>query len=193
VRLLRNVSGMWLLEECRRSWAQADGSATPIETLLSAAEQAPAHQAIFDVDAAALAAPGQDQDTIARHLVGRWDGSRGAVVRTILESLVTRLAQRAAELDLLLGAPRPTLHVVGGASRMALVMQWLADATDKTVIAGPAEATALGNALVQLRTLGAVPDIAAGRQLVARLPEVRRFTPRGDRTRWLQQAEGLAS
>ena len=193
VRLLRNVSGMWLLEECRRSWAQADGSAAPIQSLVEAAEQAPAHQAIFDVDAAELAAPGQDQDTIARHLVGRWDGSRGAVVRTILESLVTRLAQRAAELDLLLGVPRPTLHVVGGASRMALVMQWLADATGKTVIAGPAEATALGNALVQLRTLGAVPDIAAGRQLVALLPEVRRFTPRGDRTRWLQQAERLAS
>lgn len=192
VRLLRNVSGMWLLEECRRAWSNADGQPVPIEELLSAAEQAPGYQAIFDVDAPQLAAPGQDQRSIERHLVGSWDGSRGGVVRTILESLVTRLAQRADELDQLLGAPRPILHVVGGASRMAPVMQWLADATGKTVIAGPAEATALGNALVQLRTLGAVPDIAAGRHLIAQLPEVRRFTPAADRQRWLQQAARLA-
>lgn len=192
LRLLRNVSGMWLLEECRRAWSQDDGTSLPIDLLVAAAEQVPGHQAIFDVDAAELAVPGQDQRSIERHLVGRWDGSRGSVVRTILESLVTRLAQRATELDELLGAPRPILHVVGGASRMATVMQWLADATGKTVVAGPAEATALGNAMVQLRTLGAVPDIAAGRQLIARLPQVRRFTPTGDRQRWLQQAERLA-
>ena len=193
VRLLRNVSGMWLLEECRRSWTQADGVNTSVTTLLEAAELAPAHQAVFDVDDPDLAAPGQDEHTIAQHLIGRWDGSRGAVVRTILESLVTRLAQRAAELDALLGAPRPILHVVGGASRMSVVMQWLADATGKTVVAGPAEATALGNALVQLRTLGAVSDISAGRRCIAQLPEVRTFLPQGDRHQWEQQGERLAA
>ncbi len=191
VRLLRNVSGMWLLEECRRAWAQTDTGSTSIESLIHAAEQAPAHQAIFDVDLPELAAPGQDQHTIEPHLIGTWDGRRGSVVRTILESLVIRLAQRAVELDNLLGAPRPILHVVGGASRIAPLMQWLADATGKTVVAGPAEATALGNALVQLRTLGSVLDIADGRRIIASLPQVRTYLPVNSPGAWQIQAERL--
>lgn len=193
VRLLRNVSGMWLLEECRRRWAEQDGFEPPVPDLLAAAEQAPAFAAVFDVDAPDLAHPGQGPETIAPHVVGHWDGSRGAVVRTILESLVVRLAARARELDVLLGAPRPVLHVVGGASRMTVLMQWLADATGKSVVAGPVEATALGNAVVQWRTAGAVADLAEARALIARMPEIRTYEPRGDDRPWVELAERLAT
>jgi len=192
VRLLRNVSGMWLFEECRRAWASEDGVEPSVPDLLAAAEHAPAFAAIFDVDAPGLASPGQRPDTIAPYLVGAWDGSRGSVVRAILESLVVRLTQRAVEIEGLLGGARPVLHVVGGASRMALLMQWLADATGKQVTAGPVEATALGNAIVQWRAGGAVTDLAEARHLVARMPEIVTYQPQGDGRAWRDLADRLA-
>jgi rhamnulokinase len=184
VRVLRNVCGMWLLEECRRAWARQDGAEPQVPALLQAAAAAPALATIFDVDAPELAAPGQTPESIERHLVGRWDGSRGSVVRTILESLVWRIAERAHQVEEHLGTSRPILHVVGGASRMDMVMQWLADATGKQVIAGPVEATALGNAAVQWRTLGAVDSLAQARTLIAGLPEIRSFAPVGNHQDW---------
>lgn len=184
VRVLRNVCGMWLLEECRRVWAGQDGAEPDIVALLAAADRAPALASLFDVDAPDLAAPGQGPDTISPHLDRPWDGSRGAVVRAILESLVLRLARRAREIESLLGTPRDRIHVVGGASRMEMVMQWLADATGKQVVAGPVEATALGNAVVQWRTLGAVASLEEARAILAALPEIRTYDPSGDRAMW---------
>lgn len=184
VRLLRNVCGMWLLEECRRAWAQEDGREPDVPALLEAAATTVPFAAVFDVDAPELAPPGQAPATIAPHLRGSHDGSRGAVVRAILESLVIRLARRAREIEGYLGAPRDVIHVVGGASRMSMVMQWLADATGKRVIAGPVEATALGNALVQWRTLGVIGDLAEGRALVAAMPGIRTYEPAGSRAAW---------
>jgi len=191
VRLLRNVCGMWLLEECRRTWAQRDGNEPDVPSLLRAAADAPAFAAVFDVDAADLAAPGQGPHTIEPHLVGSWDGGRGSMVRAILESLVARIALRAHEITELLGGPRSTMHVVGGASRMDMVMQWLADATGMRVVAGPVEATALGNAMVQWRTLGAVDGLAQARAAVARLPEIRSFEPVGNHAAWQEFAGRL--
>jgi rhamnulokinase len=191
VRLLRNVCGMWLLEECRRAWALEDGVDPSVPDLLSEAERAPAFAAILDVDHPALARPGQSPRTIEPHVVGSWTGTKGAVVRTILESLVARLATRADEIETLLGTHRPVIHVVGGASRMALVMQWLADATGKRVVAGPVEATALGNAVVQWRTRGVVADLADARAAIARMPEIRTFEPIGSRQPWLDFAARL--
>ena len=189
VRFLRNVTGMWLLEECRRAWAQADGSEPDVMALMAAAAERPAFGPLFDVDAPDLEHPGQHPGTIAAHLVGvtdvaAWSADRGAVVRSILESLVIRLVQRAREIEDVLGAPRPVLHVVGGATRIPMLMQWLADATGKTVVAGPIEATALGNALVQWRALGAIADLAEGRALIGRMPEIRTFEPVGDASAW---------
>lgn len=191
VRLLRNVSGMWLFEECRRSWAAEDGEEADVLDLLLQAAVAPAHAAIFDVDAAELASPGQTPSTIRAHLVGEWDGSRGSVVRTILESLVARLAQRCREIETYLGGSRSTIHVVGGASRNALLMQWLADVTGKKVVAGPAEATALGNAAVQWISLGVITDLAEARRLIASMPEIRNYYPRGNRNDWAEYAARL--
>ena len=193
VRLLRNVSGMWLFEECRRAWARDDGAEPSVPDLLAAAERAPAFAAVFAVDAPDLASPGQRPETIAPLLAGAWDGSRGGVVRTILESLVVRLAQRATQIESLLDGARPMLHVVGGASRMALVMQWLADATGKRVIAGPVEATALGNAIVQWRASGAVSGLPEARHLIAGMPEIVTYEPQGDGRAWRDLADRLAT
>ncbi|MFM8897050.1 MAG: FGGY-family carbohydrate kinase, partial [Actinomycetales bacterium] len=156
------------------------------------AAAADAFTAILDVDTPDLAAPGQHPQTLARHLVGSWDGSRGSIVRVILESMVARIAERCRQIDQYLGSERPVLHVVGGASRMGMVMQWLADATGKQVVAGPVEATALGNAAVQWRTLGAVDSIAEARSLIAMLPEIRTFEPVGNHALWQEYASRLS-
>jgi rhamnulokinase len=191
VRVLRNVSGMWLLDECRRAWATADGGESSVPALLSAAADARSFAAGFDIDDPSLVAPGQSSETIGRLLVGEWDGSRGAVVRAILESLIVSLAQRAVELDRLSAAPRDVLHVVGGASRIELLMQWLADATGKRVVAGPVEATALGNAVVQWIAAGTVSGLAEARSLVAGMPEIREYHPAGSRDEWIGFAERI--
>jgi rhamnulokinase len=184
VRVLRNVSGMWLFEECRRSWGQEDGRLPAVPDLLSAMEQAAPFAAAFDVDDPSLTAPGQSPATVAPRLVGPWDGTRGAMVRAILESLVSRLASRADELDALSGRVRPILHVVGGATRIEPIMQWLADATGKVVVAGPVEATALGNASVQWVASGVMRDVGEARAAIAAMPEVRRYEPRAPRAPW---------
>ena len=184
VRVLRNVSGMWLFEECRRVWGAADGRPPAVPELVAAMHGAPAFGAGFDVDAAVLAPPGQSPQSIGRLLVGHWDGSRGAVVRAIFESLVARLALRAQEMERLSGRSRPTIHVVGGASRIEPLMQWLADATGKTVVAGPAEATAIGNAIVQWICSGVLRDLTQARALIRTAPEIRTYQPKDDGHKW---------
>jgi rhamnulokinase len=191
VRLLRNATGMWLLEECRRAWAAEDGFESTVEDLLAAAVSAPAFAAVFDVDAPGLGRPGQSASTIAPHLRGTWDGSRGAMVRAILESLVIRIAERALQVESLLGRERPTIHVVGGASRMSVLMQWLADATGRRVVAGPVEATALGNAVEQWRALGIVGSLAEARAAIGRMPEIAVYEPVGSAEPWVSLAGRL--
>jgi rhamnulokinase len=192
IRVLRNVSGMWLIDECRRAWAAADGVDPSIQSLLLAAAKCAPFAAGFDIDDASLVAPGQSPETIGHVLVGEWDGSRGAVIRTILESLVVRLAQRAEELEGLSTEPRSVLHVVGGASRIEILMQWLADATGKRVVAGPVEATAIGNAVVQWMSNGAVASLGEARSLIAAMPEIREYHPAGSRQQWLDFAHRIA-
>lgn len=191
VRVLRNVTGMWLLEECRRAWGELDGEAPAVMDLIDAATRAPAFAGILDVDTPQLGAPGQSPETLAPHIRGSWDGSRGGLTRILLESLVVRVAERARQISGLLGGPRDVLHVVGGASRITPVMQWLADATDMRVIAGPTEATALGNAIMQWRALGVVSSLDEARRAIAGLPEIREFTPSGDSEAWRRYAARL--
>jgi rhamnulokinase len=182
---------MWLFEECRRYWAAQDGHLPPVPDLLAAMTAAPAFVAGFDVDHADLALPGQTPETIARHLAGSWDGARGSMVRAIFESLVCQVARRSAELDGLSGRERPTLHVVGGASRIDVLMQWLADATGKRVVAGPVEATAMGNACVQWVASGVMSGIDEARTAVAGMPEVRIFEPRDSQAGWKALSERI--
>lgn len=196
VRLLRNVAGMWLLEECRRTWAREDGAEPDLPSLLAAADAAAPFTAVFDVDARPLEHPGQSPATIAPHLVttmapDAWAIDRGAVVRAILESLVIRLVRRASEIEGVLGLPRPTLHVVGGATRIPMLMQWLADATGKTVVAGPVEATAIGNALVQWQALGVIASVGEGRSIVSSMQEIRTYLPTGSSAAWQAAAQRL--
>jgi sugar (pentulose or hexulose) kinase len=189
VRLLRNVMGLWVLSESLRSWRgqRAGLPGLPgLPGLLAEAANEPALRTVIDIDDPGLLAPGTATDPMPerlRALAARADepvpDTPAAVVRTILDSLALayrRTVRRAVELS---GREVEVVHIVGGGSRNALLCQLTADACGLPVLAGPAEAAALGNALVQARGLGAdLPDLAAMRALVRRTHEVVRFEPR---------------
>lgn len=186
VRYLRNIMGMWLLEECRRTW-EAQGQSTHLPALLAKAARSPAFGAIIDPDDPGFLAPGDMPERIRDHC--RRTGqpvpdSQGAVVRCVLESLALAHRRTLREAAELAGRDITHIHLVGGGSRNDLLCQLTADATGLPVIAGPTEATALGNILVQARAAGLVADLAAMRRLVAATQHLRRYSPLGDSAAW---------
>ncbi|PKT72291.1 rhamnulokinase [Streptomyces populi] len=195
IRYLRNIMGMWLLEECRRTW-ERQGLPTHIPALLADAARAKAFDSVVDPDAPEFLAPGDMPARIRDYCARtgqRVPGSQGAVVRCILESLALahrRALRQAAELA---DCDVTHVHLVGGGSRNDLLCQLTADATGLPVIAGPTEATALGNILVQARAAGLVGDLAAMRKLIASTQHLRHYTPRGDGAAWDAAAARIAS
>jgi len=193
VRYLRNIMGLWLLEECRRVWA-GQGLPTDLAGLLDQAAAAAPFAAVIDPDAPELLAPADMPAAIADACVRtgqRAPSGQGETVRCVLESLALahrRTLLRAAGLA---GREITRVHLVGGGSRNDLLCQLTADATGLPVVAGPAEATALGNILVQARAHGLVGDLPAIRALVARTQPLRRFHPRGTAAPWAAAAARL--
>jgi sugar (pentulose or hexulose) kinase len=183
IRYLRNVMGLWLLQESLRRWPRSS-----LGSLLAEAAREPPLRFVIDPDDPVFLPPG---DMPAR--IGCWLAGRGqavpdqpaAIVRCILDSLALayRRAIRAAQS--LSGRHADVLHVVGGGARNSLLCQLTADACELPVIAGPTEATALGNALVQARALGAAPgDLAGMRALLRATQPLRRYPPSGDAAAW---------
>ncbi|GAA3724672.1 rhamnulokinase family protein [Streptomyces tremellae] len=186
VRFLRNIMGLWLLTETLRTW-RARGLPAELGPLLDEAAAAEPFAALVDPDDPSFLPPGDMPERIAAYCARtgqRPPRGQGAVVRCVVESLA--LAHRsvlrtAAELA---GRDVRVVHLVGGGSRNELLCRLTADATGLPVVAGPAEATALGNILVQARAFGLVPDVRAMRALVARTQPLRRYEPSGDERAW---------
>ncbi|MGW9116901.1 rhamnulokinase [Streptomyces sp. NPDC055663] len=194
VRYLRNIMGMWLLEECRRTWDRRGEDPGP-SALLAAAARARPFAAVIDPDDEAFLAPGDMPSRIDAQLVRTGQvppGSPGGYVRCVLESLALAHRRTLREAAGLAGRELSRIHVVGGGSRNELLCQWTADATGLPVTAGPAEATALGNILVQARARGLVGGLTDMRQLVARTQELRHYAPQGDQRAWDRAAARLA-
>lgn len=181
VRYLRNVMGLWILQQTVTDW-QASGVRAELPALLVAAAQVPSGGLVFDVDHPDLQSPGQMPDRVRRAC--RRAGfeapeDRPAVVRLILDSLAVAMARTIHRAVALTGRRVSVVHLVGGGSRNQLLCQLLADAAGLPVVAGPVEATAIGNLLVQSRTgrmLGG--DLFMLRDLVRRTQVLRRFDPR---------------
>nr|WP_233189258.1 rhamnulokinase family protein [Subtercola sp. Z020] len=182
VRFLQNVSGLWLLSESVRTWERA-GTGIPLADLLEAAAEVDVPVAIFDAGDPMFVAPG---DMPAR--IAAWCAAHGQpapatpaeFVRSILESLADAYAVSLAKAQELTGKVVRTVHIVGGGSQNALLCQLTADRTGLPVLAGPVEATAIGNVLVQARARGLVTgELGALRALVAgSFPPVR-YEPSG--------------
>jgi len=180
IRFLRNVTGLWALSETMRSWELA-GDPADLQALLAEASAAPPLRCVVDIDAAAFHAPGDMTGRIAdacRASDQRPPSTRAELTRAILDSLALayrRTVRQAAELS---GRPVDVVHVVGGGALNALLCQLTADACAVPVLAGPVEATALGNVMVQARSLGApLPELPAMRDLVRRTHRLRRYEP----------------
>ncbi|MEU5366496.1 rhamnulokinase family protein [Streptomyces sp. NPDC005925] len=182
VRFLRNIMGLWLLQECVRVWGEPD-----LGELLRAAARVPALRSVVDAGDAAFLAPGRMPERIAGAC--RASGqpvphSPAEVTRCILDSLALAHRRAVEDAQRLAGREVDVVHVVGGGTRNALLCRLTADACGLPVVAGPTEAAALGNVLVQARTGGQVGDVAGMRELSARTQPLTRYEPRGGTARW---------
>jgi rhamnulokinase len=179
VRLLKNRMGMWVLEECIREWA-ALGERPEYETLFAEADAAGPARYTIDVNAPEFAERGGMLAKIEAACCGegvRVPAARGAIVRLLLDSLVESYASTVLELELLTGKRIAVVHIVGGAVRHPLVNKLLADACGRRVVAGPEEATALGNLLVQAFALGDLPTGLSVRDVARRSTTIVEYTP----------------
>lgn len=181
IRYLRNVMGLWLLQECLRVW-RSSGGPTDLPALLEVAASAPAGGPVFDVADPRFLAPG-DMPSRIRAAVEEGGGAAPrdevAVVRCVVDSLAAALAHAVHDAARLSGRRLEVVHVVGGGALNALLCQLTADAAGLPVVAGPVEATALGNVLVQARAHGSLTgDLEVLRALVRRTQPLRRFEPR---------------
>ncbi|MEU6431697.1 rhamnulokinase family protein [Microbispora sp. NPDC046973] len=184
IRYLRNVMGLWILQECLRVWGESD-----LPGLLAAAAQAPPFAAVIDPDDSTFLPPGDMPARIAAYCERtgqRPPDGRAAIVRCVLESLALAYRRTIREAVRLSGRDVEVVHVVGGGARNALLCQMTADAAGLPVVAGPIEAAALGNGLVQARAHGEVDDI---RDLVRRSEPLQTYRPLGGQTAW-DHAEG---
>jgi len=178
IRLLKNVAGLWLLQECRRSW-MADGAEYDYGELTRLAAEARPFAAVIHPDA--FLHPGRMPERIAAYCrrTGQTPpASVGEFSRTILESLALRYRQVLEGLESVTGRQIKIIHIVGGGSRNHVLNQLVADATERLVVAGPAEATAAGNVLVQAIGAGELAGLAEARALVRRSSDLKMFEPK---------------
>ncbi len=180
VRFLRNVMGLWLLQESMRVWARTDRSLT-LAALLARAAELPTLRSCFDVDRDELLAPGDMPDRIASACAAAGTVAPVGPVETtraIVDSLAVAYRSAVLQAETLAGRPVTTVHLVGGGVHNALLCQLTADACGLPVVAGPVEAAALGNALVQAGALGVVPtDRWELRSLLAGQVRLRTYQP----------------
>lgn len=165
VRPLFNITGLWILQECERQWAD-EGLGASIPDLVAEAAALPSQGTIIDVDEPGFAQPGGMVQRVEA-ACGRGGMSPAEVVRVVCESLADRYARGIDDLVRLTGSPARQLNVVGGGSRNRLLCQLTADATGLPVVAGPAEASVLGSLLGQFETMGAL-DPADRNEVISR-------------------------
>lgn len=179
VRLLKNISGMWLVQECRRQWAKA-GHEYDYPTLTKLAAESPPFVSLINPADARFLAPSDMPEAIAafcRQTGQPIPANPGAFIRCALESLALLYQRTLRQIEGLTGKRIERLHIVGGGSRNELLNQFTADALQIPVLAGPVEATAAGNVLIQALALGHLPSLAALRKVVRESFEVTVFKP----------------
>ena len=179
-RLLKNIGGMWLLQACMRAWAAAGQHPTYDALLTAAADPRFAFQSFFDPDHSAFFNPPDMPAAIAdfcRQTRQAPPVEPAAVTRAILESLAFKYRSVIESLEQLTGTRYKQVRIVGGGSRNKLLNQFTADATGRTVIAGPVEATALGNIAIQMLATGGVESLAEARDIIEHSFPTERFEP----------------
>lgn len=189
-RLSKNVAGLWLVQECRRSWARGGMEQSYAELTALAAKATPFH-AIIDPDHGSFLKPSEPGDDMPGRIVARCQATgqsipdgMGAIIRCTLESLALKYRWVLEKLETVLGYQLDPLHIVGGGTQNQLLCQLTADATGRQVIAGPVEATAIGNVIMQAIALGDLASLAEGRDLIRRSFDVVTYEPTSERAPW---------
>ena len=175
IRLLRNIIGLWIQQECRRQWGKHD-----YNELRQFAEKCAPLRSLINPNDERFGKPGNMPEKIAafcRETGQPVPTTPGEFIRCILESLALLYRRTLEQLEVITGQPVTTLHIVGGGSQNLLLNQFSANATGRTVIAGPAEATATGNILIQALALGQLKDLAELRQVVRNSFAVQTYQP----------------
>jgi rhamnulokinase len=183
IRLLKNIMGLWLVQECRRQWAK-EGEELDYGQLTGMAGAAKPFQGVLNIEQPEFMAIGDMPNKINAYLTKTGQKAitdKGQMVRMVLENLAARYAQVMGMLEQLSGKKIEVLHIVGGGTKNELLNQFTADATGKTVITGPVEATVLGNVLMQAATAGDVCDLWEGRKIIANSFEMKTYTPSGSK------------
>ncbi len=175
IRLLKNICGMWLLERCRSAWGDVSYA-----ELIAEAERSEPFRSLVNPDHASFANP-MDMESAIRAFCSDTGQplpeTRGQTVRCIFESLALRYRQVLENLRELSPRPIEVLHIIGGGSRNELLNQWTSNATDLPVVAGPMEATAIGNMMLQALATREVADLAEMRRLIATSVPLKNFAP----------------
>ena len=185
-RFLKNVMGLWLLQECQRTWA-GEGQEYSYEELVRLAEEAPTSGPLVDPDHPSFLAPGDMSSRIRRFCEATNQQSPeepGQVARCIFESLALKYRWVVEQASEITEQSVETIHVVGGGSQNSLLCQLTANATRLPVLAGPVEATALGNVMVQAYSRGYVESLEEIRAVVRRSIRIERYEPEGDTDEW---------
>ena len=179
IRFLKNITGLWLVQECRRMWTQ-QGTQYSYAELTGMAANASSFGPLIVSGADIFMAP--DDMPAAIQSYCRETGqpvpeSNGAIIRCVLESLALEYRWVAEQIDRLTRKHYPVIHIIGGGTQNKLLNQFAASATGRTVIAGPVEATAIGNILVQAIALGEISSLAEGRAIVKSSFDVEPYEP----------------
>jgi rhamnulokinase len=179
IRLLKNIMGLWLVQECRRQWAK-EGEQLDYGQLAEMAAKAKPFQGVINIEQPEFMAIGDMPNKINAYLTKTGQKAitdKGQMIRVVLENLAARYVQVMGMLEGLSGKKIEVLHIVGGGTKNELLNQFTADATGKTVITGPVEATVLGNVLMQAATAGDIRDLWEGRKIIANSFEMKTYTP----------------
>ncbi len=175
IRFLKNLTGLWALQECARDWADVDWSELEAE-----AREAAAVTARIDLEDPRFLRRGAMEERLLDYCEEHDQvppKSRGQLARVILESVADSYRRAAADLERVTGEPVDTIHLFGGGSQNELLCELTAEACSRKVVAGPVEATALGNLLIQARALGHLPPGTGIRDVAARSSELDVYTP----------------
>jgi rhamnulokinase len=178
-RLLHNIMGLWLLQECRREWSTEEKTYS-YDDLIGMAAEAPAFGSLIIPDDPRFLPPGEMSARIQNFCKESGQAvpeTRGEIVRCALESLALEYRCVADRLEKLVKHKLPVIHIIGGGSRNNMLNQFTANATGRTVIAGPIEAAAIGNILVQGLAAGAIESLAEAREVVRRSFGVTTYEP----------------
>jgi rhamnulokinase len=179
IRFLKNITGMWLVQECKRIWEDA-GESFSFDELTSIAAAAPPLVSVIEPNYEPFLSPGDMPQRIkdfCKETGQPVPEAKSAVIRCILESLALKYRWGVEKLQEILGRRLNVIHIIGGGCQNSLLCQLAADATGRRVVAGPVEATAIGNIMMQALTMGYVESIAEARELIRRSFDVVTYEP----------------